>query len=201
MKPINLKTPIKYEAIKKLRAGDEVLLSGTVFTARDMAYQFLVNETKGRVPAELKKKLKNAVIFHCGPVMRRIPAGKAGREKWIPVSAGPTTSKRMELYTPELVNKYGIKAILGKGGLLQNSHKAFVRHGCIYISVIGGAGALVADKIVAVKNVYKLNEFGMPEAIWELEVRDLPGTVTMDAHGKCLIYEIYKKSKKAGEKL
>jgi len=188
-----LQLPLTKSDVKKLKVGDKVLISGTMFTVRDRAHRFL---TKENVPKKLKEKLKGAVIYHCGPIMRKIPAGKAGKKKWLAVSAGPTTSKRMEMYTPDLLKQYGVKMIIGKDGLLGEGHKALVKHGAVYCSIVGGIGALAAESIVAVKNVHMLKEFGIAEAIWEFEVKDLPCMVTMDSHGSCLIYDIFQRAKK-----
>lgn len=154
----NLQTPLTTQDLAKLKPGQQVLLTGTIFTARDRAHQWLV---KNDFP-----KIKNGVIYHCGPLVKRVD------NKYEIISAGPTTSRRMSIYVPKMIKKYGIKAIIGKGGLDEEAAKS--RHGqAIYLEAIGGAGLVYAQSIKQVKNVHHL-EWGMPEAIWELEVQGMP---------------------------
>jgi len=177
---IILSTPLKQEDILKLNAGDNVLLNGTIFTARDKAHLFLLEED---FPA-----VKNGIIYHAGPIIKN-------REV---ISAGPTTSARLNPYTPKLIEKYGIKAIIGKGGMNQSVVEA-LRGKAVYFSAIGGAGVLYAEAM-KLKNVYK-EEFGMPEAIWEFEVKDFPVIVAIDSKGRSLYNETLRKSGEAYSKL
>lgn len=171
---ISLKTPIHQQNISNLKVSDRVLLNGTIFTARDKAHKFLLKNKF--------EKIKNSIVYHCGPII------KGNRV----IAAGPTTSARLNPYTPRLIEKYGIKAIIGKGGM-DNSVLEALREKAVYFSAVGGA-AIVYAKTMKVKNVYKL-EFGMPEAIWEFEVKDFPVIVTMDSKGNSLYEDIYQKSK------
>ena len=177
---MKLKTPLQKKDILKLRAGQFVELSGTVFTARDRAHEFLLRKKFGKV--------KGAVIYHCGPIVK-----KQGKNYEI-VSAGPTTSSRMNAVTPKIIRKYNIPAIIGKGGMNEKVRKA-LRGKAVYFAAIGGLGAKYAKHIVRVKSVYK-KEFGMPEAIWELEVKNFPLIVAIDAEGN----DVYKKVKEKFEK-
>ncbi|MFH1239846.1 MAG: FumA C-terminus/TtdB family hydratase beta subunit [Candidatus Diapherotrites archaeon] len=167
---LKLNTPLGKKEILKLKAGDFVELSGTVFTARDKAHEFLL---KNKFP-----KIKNKIIYHCGPIVKQ--KGK----KFEIVSAGPTTSSRMNSYTPALISKYSIPAIIGKAGMDDNVKKA-LKGKAVYFAAIGGLGAKYAKCITQVKSVYK-KEFGMPEAIWELGIKDFPLVVGMDAKGKSI---------------
>jgi len=160
----------------KLKVGDKVLLNKTIFTARDKAHLFLLKE---HFP-----KIENSIIYHCGPVIKDNKV----------IAAGPTTSARLSQYTPELIKKYNIKAIIGKGGMNNDVLEA-LKGKAVYFSAVGGAGALYANSM-KLKSVDKLEEFGMPEAIWEFEVKDFPVIVTMDAHGNSLHEEILNKSNK-----
>ncbi|MDP6670527.1 MAG: FumA C-terminus/TtdB family hydratase beta subunit [archaeon] len=177
---ISLKTPLKKEDIQKLNVGDRVLLSGTIFTARDKACNFLLQNHLAEI--------ENSAIYHCGPIVK-------GNKV---ISAGPTTSYRLNQYTPELIEKYGVKAIIGKGGMDESVLNA-LKGRAVYLSAVGGAGVIYATA-TKVKNVYK-KEFGMPEAIWELEVKDFPAIVTMDSKGNNLYAKVFQKSKKAFVKL
>jgi tartrate/fumarate subfamily iron-sulfur-dependent hydro-lyase beta chain len=182
---IKLKTPLKTENVTKLKVGDKVLISGEIFTARDKAHLFLLENNF--------EKIRNSVIYHCGPLVRR-----KGRDYKI-LSAGPTTSERLSMYTPELIEKYGIKAIIGKGGTDSKVLKA-LKGRSVYLSAAGGAGVLYAKSIVRVKGVYKL-EFGIPDAIWVFEVKDFPTIVTMDSKGRSLHERILEKSRERFIKL
>jgi tartrate/fumarate subfamily iron-sulfur-dependent hydro-lyase beta chain len=164
------------ENFTNLKVGDKVNLNGTIFTARDKAHLFLLENDF--------EKIKNGVIYHCGPIIK---------DKEV-VAAGPTTSSRLNPYTPKLIEKYNIKAIIGKGGMSNDVLEA-LRGRAVYFSAVGGA-ALVYARSMKVKNVYKLEEFGMPEAIWELEVKDFPVVVAMDSKGNSLYNKVLLKSKK-----
>lgn len=167
--------PIKKEDIKKLNVGESVSLSGIIFTARDVAHKFLFEKN----PKEFVNKLANSAIFHCGPIVK-----KEGK-KFSIVAAGPTTSIREEPYMGKIIKDYKIRAVIGKGGMGKKTMAACKKHGCVYLSAVGGAAVVLARAIKEVRNVYKL-EFGIPEAIWEIKVKDFPAIVTMDAKGRSL---------------
>ena len=168
------------ENFTDLKVGDKVNLNGTIFTARDKAHLFFLDENFD--------KIKNGIIYHCGPIVKDNEV----------VAAGPTTSYRMNTYTPKLIEKYGIKAIIGKGGM-DNVVVEALRGKAVYFSAVGGAAVSYA-KAMKVKNVYK-QEFGMAEAIWEMEVKDFPVIVAIDAKGNSLYNDILGRSKKELELL
>ena len=177
---VRLNTPITEEDVRTLKAGDIVLISGVVNTARDAVHKYLF------VGGELEK-LNNSVIYHCGPVVIE-------REgKYEVVAAGPTTSIREEPYQATIIEKLGIKAVMGKGGMGEKTRQACEEHGCVYLHGIGGAAQVYASCIKEVLSV-DLQEFGSPEAVWELRVEDLPAVVTMDSHGTSLHKEVSEKS-------
>ena len=188
---IRLKTPINEEEIRNLKIGDKVLLSGKIFTARDMAHKFLFENQN----SEFKEKLKNGVIYHLGPIVKK------ENEQWKIIAAGPTTSIREEPYEADIIKNYKTRVIIGKGGMADKTLKALQKYGAVYLHAVGGAAVLLADSITKVTNVYKLEEFGIPEAIWELEVRDFPAIVTMDANGASLHSNILKGSKNNYERI
>lgn len=190
-----LTIPISPEAIEQLHVGDTVELSGVIVTGRDRAHKFLVETFIMRPPAgedsglheELKRYLAGGALYHCGPVVVK----EDGR--WRFVSAGPTTSTRIELYEDKVIEHFGIRAIIGKGGMGPRTLAACQRYKAVYLHAIGGAGALIADRVKEVLTVHKLEEFGIPEAFWVIRVEDLPTVVTMDAHGQSL-HEMIEKS-------
>ncbi|MEM0027141.1 MAG: FumA C-terminus/TtdB family hydratase beta subunit [Ignisphaera sp.] len=179
-----LRAPLKEEDIKELRAGDTVYVSGIVYTARDAAHRRFVEYL--REGKELPFNLSNSAIYHCGPV-----AVKEG-DKWRIVSAGPTTSMRMEPYEHIAIERLGVKMIIGKGGMGKKTAEACKKHGAVYTVFTGGAGVLAAQAIKRVVEVYWL-DLGMPEAIWKLDVEDFgPLTVAIDSTGRNIIDEVIK---------
>lgn len=183
---MRLTLPITEKQTRKLKLGDFVFLNGIIYTARDAAHKYLIEEN----PQKFKNKLKNTAIYHCGPIVR-----KKGSAYEI-ISAGPTTSIREEPYEWKVIKNYKIRAIIGKGGMGDKTIEACKRYGCVYLSAIGGAAAVLAKSIVKVINVYKL-EFGIPEAIWEIEVKDFPAIVTIDSRGNSIHEKIYRISNSA----
>ena len=188
-----LTMPISDEEIEALHVGDQVSLTGVMTTARDAAHKFLV-ETYIRVAepgeelelyAALKEILDGGAIYHCGPVVAQNEDGS-----WRFVAAGPTTSIREEVYEPEVIQHFNVKAVIGKGGMGPNTLKANQEHKAVYLSAIGGAASLIADSVKEVVTVYKKEEFGVPEAFWIIRVEDFPAVVTMDAHGRSIHDEV-----------
>jgi fumarate hydratase class I len=184
MSKISLTLPLQEEQIRKLKVGDTVLLSGIIVTGRDMAHSWLLEEKR----EELTKVLKNSAIYHCGPIMLKED------DKWICKAAGPTTSIREEPYLAGIMKDYGISAVIGKGGMGEKTAKALQEFGAVYLFAVGGAAVLLADHIESVEDVYKLEEFGVPEAMWVLKIKDMPLIVSMDSHGNSLHKDILEKS-------
>ncbi len=180
-KAAHLQTPLSEADVRKLRAGDMVLLSGTVFTGRDEVHKYL--HKGGDLPV-----LKDGVIYHCGPVVLE------ENGTYRVMGAGPTTSIREEPYQADVIRRYGIKAVIGKGGMGPKTLEACREYGCVYLHAIGGAAQIYSRCVESVPNVY-LKEFGSPEAVWELRVKDFPAVVTMDAHGRSLHEEVAAASK------
>jgi fumarate hydratase subunit beta len=180
---MKLRTPISEADVRKLIVGDMVELSGTIVTARDVAHKYL--KDGGKIPLSLN------AIYHCGPIVR-------GNKV---VSAGPTTSIREEPYEAEVIKKHKVRAIIGKGGMGESTLKALQKHGCVYLTAVGGAGALMAERIKSVQGVIKLKEFGAPEALWVFEVEDMPLFVTMDSRGKSAYKKVEEESRRKLKKL
>jgi len=189
---IKLTIPISEEDIRSLKVGDEVSLSGTMVTARDEAHKLMVEEK----PEFIREHLKESVIYHCGPVVKQSENGE-----WSFVSAGPTTSAREEPYQSEVICEYKVRGIIGKGGMGAKTAEGLEKCGAVYFHAVGGAGTLIANSVKKVKEVYKLKEFGTPEAFWVIEVENFPVVVTMDSHGNSLHKDILEKSKKIMEEL
>jgi fumarate hydratase class I len=171
MQAKSLSLPLSEQAVRALRIGDLVLLTGTLFTGRDAVHHYL---SDGRPPP---CDLTHAVLYHCGPVTVK----REGR--WEVVAAGPTTSIREEPYMSGLIKSYGLRGIIGKGGMGAATLAACRQYGCVYLHAVGGAAQVLARAVEEVENVYLLERFGAPEAIWQLRVRDFPVLVTMDAAG------------------
>lgn len=177
--------PFTKEKILALKVGDEVAISGTLFTGRDAVHKYL--HEGGELPPEVN--LKDGIIYHCGPVVIKDEQGK-----WKVTAAGPTTSIREEPYQGEIIKKFGLRGVLGKGGMGDRTSAACKEFGCVYFHGVGGAAQVLAECVKSVRNVYFLEKFGSPEAIWELEVEDFPAVVTMDAHGNSLHKEVFNSS-------
>jgi len=182
---IKLSFPFSEEKIRALKVGDEVLISGTVFTGRDAVHKYL--HEGGALPDGVS--FKDGIIYHCGPVMMKQPDGS-----YICTAAGPTTSIREEPYQWQVIRDFGLRGVIGKGGMGAKTQAACMEYGCVYLHGIGGAAQVLAECIKKVSNVYFLEKFGSPEAIWELAVEDFPAVVTIDSHGRSLHAEILEKS-------
>lgn len=192
MTMIELTLPTSEEKIRSLHTGDFVQISGLMYTGRDAAHAYLIEEVR----SEYQERLRDRIIYHCGPVVRRKADGN-----WEFISAGPTTSIREEVYQADVLERYGLRGIIGKGGMGAKTLEACQRLGAVYLHAIGGAGALIASSVKKVTNVYMLEEFGVPEAFWEIEVEKFPAIVTMDSHGNSLHDKIKKQSLKEFERL
>jgi fumarate hydratase class I len=179
---VMLQTPLTEEQVRQLKVGDVVLLSGRVYTGRDAVHAHLM---KHEPPVDLR----GGVIYHCGPVVAKEGNG------WRVTAAGPTTSIREEPYQADIIGRYGVRAVIGKGGMGAKTLAALKQSGAVYLNAIGGAAQFYARAIERVEDV-SLMEFGTPEAMWHLTVRDFPAIVTMDAHGNSLHKDVEQASAK-----
>ncbi len=186
---MNLTPPFTEEKIRALKMGDMVLISGRLFTGRDALHKYL--HDGGKLPVSLKDQ----ILYHCGPVVVK------GSEGWKVTAAGPTTSSREEPYQAEVIEKQGLRGVIGKGGMGPKTLSALQKFGCVYFHAVGGAAQVLGDCVKKVKNVYLLEELGSPEAMWELEVENFPVIVTMDSHGSSLHKEIFENSQKKLEQI
>jgi fumarate hydratase class I len=173
-----LELPVDEGAVRALHAGDEVLLCGRVLTAREAAHKHLLRAPD---PA-LKALLAGRVIYHCVPVAARDPETRG----WRLVAAGAAPSLRVEPWEADVIAAYGARGVLGRGGMGPRTLAALAEHGAVYLHAPEGLATAVARHVVKVHGVHLLDELGVSEAIWDVEVRDLPAVVTMDAHGESL---------------
>jgi len=183
-----LEIPLDKNILKTFKVGDVIRISGIVYTLRDKAHQRAITlyKEKKKTPVDLK----NAAIIHCGPIAKKTSG------KWKIVSAGPTTSMRLEKLENEFIRYSNVGMIIGKGGMGKSTARACKKFGAIYCIFPGGAGALAASYVKNVKNVFWLEELGMPEALWVFEVENFgPLIVTIDTNGENLTEEIKAKAR------
>ena len=200
-----LTMPLSDEAIRDLKVGDPVLLSGVMITARDVAHKWMIEtfvkktrEARGddlEVYAALQPLLNGGAIYHCGPVVAGLDS-----KQYKFVAAGPTTSIREVPYQGDVMRYFKVKAVIGKGGMGAKTLAACGEVPCVYLHAIGGAASLIAQTVSRVIGVYKY-DFGVPEAMWVIEVKDFPAVVTMDSHGGSLHAEIEARSKRELDRL
>ncbi|WP_391203920.1 fumarate hydratase [Psychrobacillus sp. L4] len=180
-KVVKLQAPITEEQIRALQVGDVVSITGRMYTGRDAIHHHLMSHD---APVDLNGQ----IIYHCGPVMQKDDEGI-----WHVRAAGPTTSIREEPYQGDIMKKFGIRAVIGKGGMGPKTLAALSEHGGVYLNAIGGAAQYYADCIKGVEGV-DLMEFGIPEAMWHLRVENFTAVVTMDSHGNSLHADVDKSS-------
>jgi fumarate hydratase class I len=185
---IVLRAPLDEATVRSLKVGDVVLISGPSFTGRDAVHHHLMSH-------EPPVDLRGAVLYHCGPVVKKNADGT-----WTVTAAGPTTSIREEPYQADIIRRYGIRAVMGKGGMGPNTLAGLKEHGAVYLNAVGGAAQFYANCIERVDGV-SLLEFGSPEAMWHLQLSGFPAIVTMDAHGNSLHKDIELSSSLALAKL
>ncbi len=202
---IKINLPISDEVIRGLKVSDSVLLSGVMITGRDAVHKWLIDTFihKTRQPSgddlevyqALKPMLNGGLIYHCGPVV-----GGLDTKQYRFVAAGPTTSIREEPYQGDVMRHFNLKGVIGKGGMAAKTLQACQEVPGVYFHAIGGAASLIAESVKHVLGVYKL-DFGVPEAIWVIEVEDFPAVVTMDAHGNSLHAVVREQSKAVLDRL
>ena len=180
-------TPVSDEAIRDLKVGDTVAISGMMVTGRDAAHKWMIDTfiKKTRQPQgddlqvyeELKKLLNGSIIYHCGPVVTGLDT-----KDYKFIAAGPTTSIREDPYQADVMKHFNVKGVIGKGGMGAKTLKGCQETPGVYFHAIGGAASFLAQTVTKVHGVFKM-EFGVPEAMWLIEVKEFPVVVTMDSHG------------------
>ncbi len=201
----DLQIPIDDDTIRSLKVGEPVALSGVMLTGRDTVHKWMIETfiKKTRQPQgddlqvyqAIKPLLEGGVIYHCGPVVAGLDSGE-----YRFVAAGPTTSIREEPYQGDVMRHFNIKAVIGKGGMGTKTLAACQEVPGVYLHAVGGAASLIAQTVTHVLGVYKL-DFGVPEAMWVIEVKDFPAVVTMDAHGASQHAVVEQQSKAVLEEL
>ena len=187
-----LTLPVDEQQIRHLSVGTNLELSGRMITGRDAAHKWLLEEYRD----EVAPYLEGTVIYHCGPVVRQHPDGT-----WEFVAAGPTTSIREEPYQADVIERYGLRGVIGKGGMGEKTLQGLGKSGALYMHAVGGAAQVLAQAVQKVERVFMLEEFGVPEAMWVIQVERFPVMVTMDAHGSSLHDEVESRSRREFERL
>jgi fumarate hydratase subunit beta len=193
MATYKLRTPISEEDVRKLKVNDVVYVTGTVVTARDQAHRRALEMAKEgkKIPIDLK----GLAVFHCGPIVK-----KEG-EKWIAVAAGPTTSTRMDIFEDEFIKAFGVRVVIGKGGMGKRTTEAMKKYGAVYGAFTGGAAVLAAKTIKNVRTV-EWYDLGVPEAMWVFEVEDFgPLAISIDSHGNNLFEDIKRQVEENKQKI
>ena len=174
---VRLEPPLSEEKVRALKVGDVVLINGPMVTGRDAAHDYLLRH-------DAPCNMQGAILYHCGPVML-----KEG-DQWRTLAAGPTTSIREEPYEADIIRRFGVRAVMGKGGMGEKTRAALKEYGAVYLHAVGGAAQFYARCLPKVRGVYLLEELGIPEAMWVFEARNFPAIVTMDSHGSSLHAEV-----------
>ncbi len=175
--PRPLALPLGPDAVRDLQVGDEVLLRGRIVTGRAPAHRWLAAAER----PEVRALAEGSLVYHCAPVVARQPGGG-----WRLLAAGPSASMRMEEWQAAVIARYGLRAVLGKGGMGPRTLEALQARGAVYLHAAGGLAVGLARCVVRVHAVHQLEELGAAEALWAVEVVDFPAIVTMDAHGRSL---------------
>lgn len=179
-----LKTPVSESEIRNLKIGDTIYITGEIFLMRDEGHERALQYA--RESKQLPYNIEGLAVYHCGPVVEKI------NDEWKVISAGPTTSYRMELFEADFIKHYKVRIVIGKGGMGEKTIEAMNKYGAIFAAFTGGAGVILPDKIKKVKDVFWL-DLGTPEAFWIFEVENFgPLVVAIDSHGNSLYKEIEK---------
>ncbi len=188
-----LNIPIQEKEVRKLKTRDIVYVSGTMFAARDQAHRRILEYTEKKM--KLPVDLEDAVLFHCGPIIKKKV------DRWEIISAGPTTSSRMNSLTAKMLETFRVRIIIGKGGMDAAVAAALKKYGAVYCHFTGGAGVLAAKNIKKIEGL-EWSDLGLPEAIWKLKVENFgPCTVTIDSHGGNLYREVERQVKENVKKV
>lgn len=187
-----LKLPTDEKTIRELEVGTHVELTGRMITGRDAAHKWLLEGVR----EEVTPYLEDTVIYHCGPVVRSHSDGS-----YEFVAAGPTTSIREEPYQADVIERYRLRGVIGKGGMGPRTLEGLGRCGAVYLHAVGGAAQVLAGAVKKVERAFMLEEFGIPEALWVIQVERFPVVVTMDSHGRSLHSAVEEESRRQLDRL
>ncbi len=187
-----LALPCDEQTVRNLKVRDFLELSGRMITGRDAAHHWLIHGFR----EEVAPFMKDSVIYHVGPVVKKHEDGH-----YTFVAAGPTTSAREEPFQADVIGRYGLRGVIGKGGMGPKTLDGLKKYGAVYLHAVGGTAQVLAEAVVKVEQVFQLKEFGVPEALWVIQVKDFPVVVTMDSHGGSLHAEVEKASRKKFEEI
>lgn len=190
-----LETPISEQDVRKLKVGDIVYVSGIMITARDAAHERALELAKSGRKSEIPVELEGLVLYHCGPVVRKL------NDEWQVVVAGPTTSARMERLEGDFIREFKVRGVVGKGGMGDKTAEAMREVGAFYGAFTGGTAVLAAKAVEKVLGVHWL-DLGTPEAMWVLKVDKFgPLVVAIDSHGNNLYKEVMGEAKRNFEEI
>jgi len=182
---MELRTPLDERTVRRLKIGDTVYLSGSLITGRDEMHIRAIEYS--RLGKPVPEGIENSVLYHCGPIM------VSGTKGWTAVAAGPTTSARMNTLEPEMIRRFGIRAVIGKGGMSKEVGEAMREIGCVYLAAVGGTAVSLAESIAGVSGM-EWADLGMAEAVWGLKVERMgPLIVAMDSEGGSLYDNVRSK--------
>ena len=182
---MDIRTPLDERTVRRLKLGETVYLSGNIVMGRDKVHMRALEYS--RVGKEVPDCIAGSVLFHCGPIM--VSTGKG----WKTVAAGPTTSSRMDSLEPEMIRRFGIRAIIGKGGMSGEVGDAMREVGCVYLAAVGGTAVSLAETVAEVTGA-EWEDLGMAEAVWKMRVDRMgPLIVAMDANGGSLYENVRSK--------
>lgn len=181
-----LEYPFLEKAVRDLKVGETVSISGRIYTGRDKFHKYFSDG--GKIDVDFS----DGALYHCGPVIIKDASGD-----WRVMAAGPTTSVRENPYEPDFIAKTGVRLIIGKGGMNKATLDAMKRYGAVYIQAVGGAASVIASSIKRVAGVSYLDEFGAAEAVWHFDVENFTGVVAMDSSGNSLFDSIRRQSEAA----
>ncbi|MCL2032199.1 MAG: FumA C-terminus/TtdB family hydratase beta subunit [Methanomassiliicoccaceae archaeon] len=180
-----LRSPLDETAVRRLKIGEIVYLSGGVITGRDGMHIRAIEHSRSGKP--VPEGIKGSVLFHCGPIVEKEGNG------WKVIAAGPTTSARMDALGPEMIRRFGIRAVIGKGGMSKEIGDAMREVGCVYLAAVGGTAVSIAESVAEVCGV-EWEDLGMAEAVWSFRMDRMgPLVVAMDSEGGCLYEDIRSK--------
>ncbi len=195
MAEYRLKTPISEEEVKKLKVGDIVYLNGIMVTGRDQVHRRALELASKGEKDKMPMNLEGIALYHCGPIVKKVGG------EWKIFGFGPTTSARMDSVEADFIREFGVRLIIGKGGMFEKTTRGMKEYGAAYLAYPGGTSAVATSAVKRVIDVHWL-DLGTPEAMWVVEVENFgPTMVAIDSHGNNLFTDVLNKAKKTAEEI